>query len=186
MSCLYIIPVRTVSRWWAGPLEAGLHEAFGCRTIVRDLPLDLQCAYDASRQQYNSSALLLQLLQQRPPETCRMLAVADVDLFIPVLTFVFGEAQLDGCAAVVSLHRLNNAFYGLPEDSALITERLVKEAVHELGHTFGLLHCRRPGCVMGKATYVEDIDQKSRDLCPQCREQLRSHPDSAGLSVRQH
>ena len=88
-----------------------------------------------------------------------------MDLFIPILTYVFGEAQLDGIGAVVSLHRLNNQFYGLPEDTGLMHDRLLKEAVHELGHTFGLLHCFQPGCVLNASTYVEDIDQKSRELC---------------------
>ncbi len=173
MPCIYVIPVRTVSRFWLQPLEAGLRGAFGCSMKVADLQIDLDCAYDPGRGQYNSSKILLQLVQLQRPEAFRLLAVTEVDLFIPVLTFVFGEAQLEGCAAAVSLHRLNSRFYGLPENTGLIAERLVKEAVHELGHTFGLLHCLQPGCVMSKATYVEDIDQKDRALCSRCGEDLR-------------
>jgi archaemetzincin len=141
------------------------------------MPFDLAGIFDPDRRQYNSSKLLLQILAAPPPGATRVMAVADVDLFIPILTFVFGEAQLDGIAAVVSLHRLNSKFYGLPENRNVLTERLVKESIHELGHTFGLLHCRQPGCVMNTSTYVEDIDQKSVDMCDRCREQLR---------VRQH
>jgi archaemetzincin len=137
------------------------------------MPLDLAAAYDPGRRQYNSSKILLQILAAPPVGAARVLAVADVDLFIPILTFVFGEAQLDGIAAAVSLHRLNSKFYGLPENRDVLRRRLVKESVHELGHTFGLLHCRQPGCVMGTSTYVEDIDQKSGDMCARCREQLR-------------
>jgi archaemetzincin len=101
-----------------------------------------------------------------------VLGVAEVDLFIPILTFVFGEAQLEGPGAIVSTHRLNNKFYGLPENQTLLVQRIVKESIHELGHTFGLLHCSSPGCVLNSSTYVEDIDQKSDALCPQCQQRL--------------
>ncbi len=173
MSCIYIAPIQTGSRFWLKPLEAGIHTAFGCRTRCVDLPFDLAGIFDPNRRQYNSSKILLQIIAAPPPGASRVLAVADVDLFIPILTFVFGEAQLDGIAAAVSLHRLNSKFYGLPENQTVLTERLVKESIHELGHTFGLLHCRQPGCVMVNSTYVEDIDQKSVDMCGRCREQLR-------------
>lgn len=177
MTCIYIAPIQTGSRFWLKPLEAGIHKAFGCRTRCVDMPFDLHSILDPERRQYNSSKILLQIIAAPPPGATRVLAVADVDLFIPILTFVFGEAQLGGIAAAVSLHRLNNKFYGLPESQDVLTERLVKESIHELGHTFGLLHCRQPGCVMATSTYVEDIDQKSVDMCDSCGEQLR---------VRQH
>lgn len=177
MASIYIVPIQTEPRFWLKQLEAGLHEAFGCRTRCLDMPLDPAAAFDSTRRQYNSSKILLQIITAPPAGADRVLAVADVDLFIPILTFVFGEAQLDGLAAVVSLHRLNSKFYGLPENRDMLTERLVKESIHELGHTFGLLHCRQPGCVMASSTYVEDIDQKSVEMCVHCREQLQQSPD---------
>ena len=91
-----------------------------------------------------------------------------MDLFIPVLTYVFGEAKLDGRAAVVSSFRLDNQIYGLPRDPELLLDRLRKEALHELGHTYNLVHCRRHPCVMMSSTYVEDIDQKSNRFCRHC------------------
>ena len=96
-----------------------------------------------------------------------------MDLFIPVLTYVFGEAQLDGRAAVVSTYRLDNQIYGLPPDRDLLFQRLVKEAVHELGHTYNLVHCHRPPCVMLSSPYVEGIDQKSDWFCEDCLRSLR-------------
>jgi archaemetzincin len=101
-----------------------------------------------------------------------VLAVADVDLFVPILTFLFGEAQLDGPAAVVSTFRLHEELYGNEPDSALLLERLLKEAIHELGHTFGLVHCRTHGCVMGSSTDVDGIDSKSLALCDACARAL--------------
>ena len=93
-------------------------------------------------------------------------------MYIPVLTFVFGEARLNGRCAVVSSYRLDNKFYGLPDNPALLQERLLKEAIHELGHTYGLLHCHNPECVMKSSTYVEEIDFKSSRFCDKCRAQL--------------
>jgi archaemetzincin len=130
--------------------------------------LDLRPAFDASRRQYNSTVLLAQLLRLEADPADKLVAVVDVDLFIPVLTFVFGEAQLDGRAAIVSTARLRNEFYGLEGDVILERARLEKEVVHELGHTFGLLHCRQFECVMRSSTYVEEVDVKRVEMCAQC------------------
>ena len=109
-----------------------------------------------------------------------MIGVTAADLFVPVLTYVFGEAQLGGRAAVVSTHRLRPEAYGLPADDDLLTARAEKEALHELGHTYGLLHCPAPDCVMRASTYAEEIDLKPAALCERCLAAVR-----AGDSVHQ-
>ena len=81
--------------------------------------------------------------------------------------------RLKGIGAVVSTHRLHNRFYGLPENRELTTDRLLKEAVHELGHTYGLIHCQQANCVMNSSTYVENIDQKSAEFCPLCQKSIK-------------
>jgi archaemetzincin len=96
-----------------------------------------------------------------------------VDLFNPVLTYVFGEAQLSARGAVVSSRRLRPEMYGLPENVPLLQARLETEAVHELGHTFGLLHCLEPTCVMHASSYVEEIDLKESRFCPGCLQVVR-------------
>ncbi|MCP4716886.1 MAG: archaemetzincin family Zn-dependent metalloprotease [Deltaproteobacteria bacterium] len=180
MSYIYIIPIDTEPESWLAPLETSIQNTFGLQTKCSSYAINLPAALDPERRQYNSSQILLQLIDSPPADASRIIGVAAVDLFIPILTFVFGEAQLGGIGAVISLHRLNNRFYGLPENRELLTERIVKEAVHELGHTFGLLHCSNPACVLTPSTYAEDIDQKSSELCPQCRQQLQeSHPNPA-------
>ena len=95
-----------------------------------------------------------------------------MDLYIPVLTFVFGEAQLADGGAVVSAHRLRQEFYGLPTDPELLHQRLLKEALHELGHTYGLRHCPDYTCVMSASNGVERIDLKRPDFCPACAQLL--------------
>jgi archaemetzincin len=102
----------------------------------------------------------------------RVLGLTSLDLYIPILTFVFGEAQMGGPCAVVSFHRLRQQFYGLPQDDELLMERLIKEAVHEVGHTFDLTHCDDYSCVMAPSHAVEWIDLKDRTLCNSCQAQV--------------
>jgi archaemetzincin len=102
-----------------------------------------------------------------------------------VLTFVFGEAQLEGRCALVSLHRLREEFYGLPGSDALLRERLLKESVHELGHTFGLRHCDDWTCVMASTHAVERLDVKSVEFCRTCAHRLRwEQPASSQILQR--
>jgi archaemetzincin len=174
MSHIYLIPIATESEFWLEPLTAGIYREFGVHAKYAKRPVDIAPAFDPLRQQYNSSYLLGTLLSLPLADADKVLGIAEVDLFIPILTFVFGEAQLDGPGAIVSMYRLHNTFYGMPENEALLTQRIVKESIHELGHTFGLLHCSSPGCVLNSSTYVEDIDQKSDSFCRQCRQQLHA------------
>lgn len=152
-----------------------LEQIFAARVGLQPPALDLARAYDVSRKQVNSTALLAQILEAGADPLLKRLAIVDADLFIPVLTFVFGEAQLSGTAAVVSTHRLSNQFYGLPRNDVLMRERLGKEIVHELGHTFGLFHCRKYDCVMRSSTYVEEIDLKGSHPCEPCTNLIRVH-----------
>jgi len=172
MACIYIVPIATESLFWLEPLTAGIFRSFGMRTKCAKVNIDISKAFDPLRQQYNSSYLLRELIAWPFAHADKVLGIAAVDLFIPILTFVFGEAQLEGPGAIVSMHRLNNKFYGMPENQSLLVQRIIKESIHELGHTFGLLHCSFPGCVLNASTYVEDIDQKSDKLCARCQQQL--------------
>jgi archaemetzincin len=150
-------------------IAAVMRNVFSVPVTVANVSLNLDDLYDSGRDQYNSTALLAKILSTFDTRNNKSIVVVDVDLFIPVLTFVYGEAQLDGHAAVVSSHRLNNQYYGLPQNDRLMVSRLEKEIVHEVGHTFGLYHCRDYECVMKSSTYVEEIDLKKSQPCPECR-----------------
>lgn len=126
-------------------------------------------AFDTVRDQYHSTRLLKGLETQIEQKENKILGITHLDLFIPILTYVFGEAHLNGPAAVASDYRLNPQFYGLPPNPELVKERLIKECIHELGHTLGLRHCPNPQCVMRTSTYVEEIDLKLDTLCSRCR-----------------
>ncbi len=128
--------------------------------------------YDDSRAQFNSTLLISEMLRRYPYEQTKIIGITGVDLFVPILTYVFGEAQLDGPVSVISTYRLDDAVYGLPPDPALLFERTLKEAVHELGHNYGLYHCKNFDCAMHTSTTAEDIDQKGAALCNDCRKSL--------------
>lgn len=175
MTEIQIVPVGSVDRGILEYLSAALGEATGARCVVSNLTVDPGGAFNAMRHQYNSTQILSSLLAAGPPTGEKLLGIADVDLFIPILTFVFGEAQLDNRAALTSVHRLRQEFYGLPEDERLFFERCEKESLHELGHAFGLVHCREWECVMHSSNSIEQVDLKGGRLCDSCSAVLSSN-----------
>jgi archaemetzincin len=170
MSYIDIVPIGEVEETLLLFLKQNIVQTFNIQTRILNRHFDLSPVYDPARNQFNSSGLLLQLINDASPETLKILGVTELDLFMPIFTFLFGEAQLNGIGALVSAHRLHNQFYGIPEDMELLKDRLLKEGIHELGHTFGLIHCFTLKCVMRSSTYVEDIDQKSIHFCKSCEQ----------------
>jgi archaemetzincin len=171
MRIISLVPVGEVPRSHLESLAEGLTSRLQVACTISAQGLDLGFAYDSLRGQYHSSAILKRLRRLPTAESWRVLGVADADLFIPILTYVFGEAQLgpaDATAAVVSMYRLRQEFYGMPADPEVLTARLLKESLHELGHTFGLRHCPDYACVMSPSLGVENIDLKLAQFCTYC------------------
>lgn len=174
MASLLVVPIPSIDGVLLHAMREPVHHWFGLDMDGTSSPgLDPAPAFDPARQQHNSTALIAALLRVPLPEGNKILGVTPLDLFVPVLTYVFGEAQLDGRAAVVSSFRLDDRFYGLEANPALLRARFVKEALHELGHTFGLLHCRDFECFMHSSTSVEEIDLKPAQLCGGCVGKLK-------------
>ena len=174
MNRIQVLPLGSLPNALLAELCSGLADVFSSRCeILRAEPAPAR-AFNASRQQYSSTEILAGLAGRELGDNARLVAVTASDLYVPVLTFVFGEAQLEGRCAVVSTCRLRQEFYGLPADSSLESRRLLKEAVHELGHTYGMAHCENYECVMAPSHAVEWIDLKGSKFCGACRRSLVS------------
>jgi len=148
-------------------VRARIEAAFEIPVVAWDAPLRPSDTLDVRRQQHHSTAILRWLRAHRPPDARKLIGVTDVDLFIPVLTFVYGEALLGGRCAVVSTARLGRPPGGPGPDPSW--SRLAKECVHELGHTFGLVHCSTARCVMSRSVNLAAVDGKRPTFCTDCR-----------------
>ncbi|MGB9720602.1 MAG: archaemetzincin family Zn-dependent metalloprotease [bacterium] len=121
-------------------------------------------SFNPLRNQYNASEMIEQLKDYFDERCDKHLFIVDTDLYTPRFNFIFGLAELQTCAAIVSLYRLVGG--------GLINERLAKEVIHEVGHLMGLTHCSIPTCVMHFSNSIEDTDKKNTTLCDKCRRQL--------------
>jgi archaemetzincin len=172
MQDIVLIPIGTMKYDVAGFLSLSLPEIVQAQCHIKVEEIDLAPYYSSDRKQYHSTEILRQLLPFAKGNMHHVLGIMDEDIYIPILTFVFGEAQLEGRCALMSGHRLHQEFYGLPDDETLYLNRCEKEAVHELGHTLGLKHCQNFECVMRYANSVADIDIKRNVFCPKCSQKL--------------
>ena len=130
-------------------------------------------AWNTARNQYDAKVMLEFLsLSGETAGYDRVLGVTDVDLYLPGMNFVFGLAGRRN--AVISLHRLRQSFYGLPEDTEIFRRRAIVEAVHELGHTLGLAHCEDSQCVMHFSNTIADTDRKGPAFCTVCRPRVQT------------
>ena len=183
ISQISIVPIGDVDPELLEYLALTLPGTFGARCIELSANLDPRETYNVTRRQYHSTQLLQKLHDLGDSGQDKILGVTEVDLFIPIFTFVFGEAQFEGSAALMSVHRLHQQFYGLPADRRLLFARAEKEAIHELGHAYGLAHCRSLDCVMRFSNSVDQVDLKANDFCRLCEAQLRHAQESSTLAA---
>jgi archaemetzincin len=183
MKLLQLLPIGNVDNELFKDLSSALEEILSVPCKVLPVRLDPEFAFHGERQQYHSSEILQGMHKFVTAESWRILGIAAVDLYIPILTFVFGEAQMNGPCAVLSSHRLRQEFYGLPRDPELFQHRLIKEAVHELGHTLNLAHCDDCHCVMASSHAVEWIDVKDSVLCETCRAAVNVTPQVPSVRI---
>lgn len=169
MKVLQLLPIGVFEGRILLELGPAMANQFHLPCEVLPVQLDPEFAFHGERQQYHSSELLHAMQGLVGPESWRVLGVTMLDLYIPILTFVFGEAQIGGPCGIVSGYRLRQEFYGLPADAELLQQRLLKEAVHEIGHTLDLTHCDDFACAMAPSHAVEWIDLKESTLCEACQ-----------------
>ncbi len=172
---LYLLPIGEVEPYVLKHLITALSRTFSlpCASLrAVGIPSE---AYHTRRRQYNSEVILHHLQNYRPSKAEKLLGITEVDLYVSPLNFVFGQADLPGGVALISLCRLHQEYYGLPSDKALFLLRTTKEAVHELGHTYGLRHCLNPKCVMHFSNSLRDTDIKSESFCKRCQRELEDN-----------
>lgn len=172
MKVIHLLPVGDVDVSLLSGVSLALRKSFAVACETLPFTLDPNPFYHPERQQFHSSQILQHMQTLVRPGDWRWLAITDVDLYIPILKYVFGEAQVGGPCAVVSISRLRQEFYGLDRDHTLLAERLIKECVHEVGHTLGLSHCQDYRCAMASAHAVEWIDLREGGLCEDCRSRI--------------
>ena len=175
MNVVHLLPVGKIAASLLEDLRAAIPKRLPVHCEILPITLDPTPGYHAERQQFHSSEILQRMQNLIRPRDWRFLAVADVDLYIPILKYVFGVAQMGGPCAVVSTFRLRQEFYGLDPDDSLLRQRLLKEAIHELGHTLHLRHCQDYQCVMASSHSVEWIDLRDSRFCDACRYELESN-----------
>lgn len=180
MNLVRLLPVGKVDGSLLQDLCAAIPRSLPVACEILSIELDPRPAYHVERQQYHSSQILERMQSLVRPHDWRILGITEVDLYIPILQYVFGEAQMGGPCAVVSSYRLRQEFYGLDRDNALLSQRLVKEAVHELGHALDLHHCQDYRCAMASSHAVEWIDLREAALCESCQSKAQLRVTPAG------
>lgn len=173
MKPVFITAVGAVDADAMRAVETGIGRHLSLETCRLPVLTGPEFAWDAARCQFSSSAILGALVDRCPPGVSSLAALTEADVFIPMLTFIYGQAQLGGVAALISLARLRQEFYGLPPDPHLLAVRAVKETLHELGHTLGLIHCPEKTCLMALATSIRQLDLKAEAYCETCAARVR-------------
>ncbi|WP_457552035.1 archaemetzincin family Zn-dependent metalloprotease [Desulfobacula sp.] len=164
---IIISPIGDIPLWMSKTIARDVENFFKFSTRIEKLLDDILFAYDGKRNQYHSTKILEKLEKKAPDDCIKIIAVTKEDLFIPILTHVYGEAQLGGKACIISIARL---ITGLEVKIVnKVCKRIVKESIHELGHTFDLRHCEDQRCIMHYCRKLEDVDKKSSQFCRYCK-----------------
>jgi len=165
---IIISPIQNIDVCNYQLLGQEIHRTFGFQTETKSLLQDVNFAYNLTRDQYHSTAILEKLASTSPSQAIKIAAITNIDLFIPILTHVYGEAQLAGKACIVSTFRLQEGL-SIATIEKEVEKRIVKEVLHELGHTFNLRHCNDKACIMHYCRSIKDVDRKSDQLCRYCK-----------------
>lgn len=176
MKSVILQPLGLVSQDLLFDLKTYLIKVIDVDVYIANKSIEIpRAAFNPVRGQYNSTYILnyLKVSSSHLPYD-KVIGIADIDAYVEGLNFVFGEAELGGRVGVVYLGRLRPEFYGGEEDYELLLIRTLKEVLHELGHTFGLLHCANRRCVMTFSNSIFDTDYKEANFCKECSKRLNA------------
>jgi archaemetzincin len=169
---IIVIPLGDLDFYQINKLAANLSVAFSSGVdILQGIELPDE-AENQERGQFYSTVILTKLELMRQNQTEKILGITEEDLYVPTLPFVYGEADPESGCAVVSFFRLRQEFFGLPEDEKQIYQRMLKEAIHQMGHLYNLSACNNPRCVMYRSESMLDTDSKAEKFCDICRRRL--------------
>lgn len=172
---LYIAPVVFSNTQLLERITYTLQQTFKTAVSKISLSLDTDSLYSLERRQYFSTGFIEQSAKQTSGFNGKVVLITELDIYVPVLTFLFGEAQLKGKHSIVSVFRLHEEFYSGITNNELLYERTIKEIYHELGHNFGLIHCQDWDCVMHSSNSIEEVDLKGNTYCKNCFSSLNLH-----------
>jgi archaemetzincin len=153
-----------------------LAKTFGASVSYQFVDLPFTRSFRNSRKQYDAELFLKEMSHLIPMAPERMLYIIREDIFAGGSEYVFGYSM--GRCSIISLTRLDPRFYGevpaIAEGAAMLKERMVKEALHELGHTFLLGHCDDKKCLMALSGSLEAVDSKGSGFCKRCGDIIKS------------
>lgn len=165
---IFVAPIKFYSTLLLQKLVGELKARFSSKIHIIDLKINLDDFFSVDRKQYFSTQIIAEAIKLTDRYNGKILLLTDVDIFVPALTFIFGEAQLNGKHAILSVCRLHEEFYSGISNENLLLERTIKEALHELGHCYGLRHCIDWDCVMHSSPGIEEVDIKGSTFCKNC------------------
>ena len=165
---LVLSPLGKFEKSFLKILQAEIERLFKWKCLITKFIPDIRFSLDPIRKQYYSTLILEKLAEKAPSNVIKVIGLTDVDLFIPIFTYVYGEAQLGGKACVISTYRLKEGLTFSNEGDVFMA-RVIKEVLHELGHTFKLRHCPDTACIMHYCRSIQDVDRKSNQFCRYCK-----------------
>ena len=175
MSEISVVPVNSIDHQLLTRLALCLEERFLASCVVRSSLAIPKSALNSVRKQLFFGSVASKLATANEGREGIVLGITEYDLYKTSHHFIFGGASESHHCAVVSLHRLRPEFYGEPPDENQLFQRLLKEAVHEIGHSMGLKHCYNARCPMYYSNSVFDTDNKFSNFCEACEKRSRAN-----------
>ena len=172
---IFIAPVKFYSNLLLQNLIKELSKRFSSGIHVVDININMDDFFSIDRKQYFSTQIIAEMIKLTDQYDGKIILLTDVDIFVPALTFIFGEAQLNGKHSILSVCRLHELFYSGIANESLLLERTIKETLHELGHNYGLRHCNDWDCVMHASHGIEEVDIKGITYCNKCKSKVEGY-----------